>query len=93
MKLGPGVRGHGTQGERPDWQPLLALAPDHIDDFMWMFEVRLDDGRSVHAYKHIDTRTYVHLGEDGQAFCYGEDAWYHPVGAEELLALAVAPGR
>jgi hypothetical protein len=34
------VRGHSThQYDKPEWGPLLELAPGHIDDFMWMFEV------------------------------------------------------
>jgi hypothetical protein len=37
---------------------------------MWMFEVELSDGRSLQAYKHIDTRCYVHLAADGQAYFY-----------------------
>ena len=38
--------------------------------FMWMFEVRLAGGRPLHAYKHIDTRRYVHLDLAGNAFVY-----------------------
>jgi hypothetical protein len=33
---------------------------------MWMFEVRLSDGTPLHAYKHIDTRRYLHLASDGR---------------------------
>ncbi len=33
----------------PTWDPLLELAPDHIDDFMWMFEVALEAGPHLHA--------------------------------------------
>lgn len=49
-------RGIGEQGETPDWEPLLRLAPKLVDDFMWMFEGHLDDGDRVQAYKHIETR-------------------------------------
>lgn len=39
------VRGEMTaQYDTPNWDPLLELAPDHIDDFMWMFEVKLESG-------------------------------------------------
>jgi hypothetical protein len=40
------------RGETPNWKPLLDLEPDHVDDFMWMFEVELDGGARIHAYKH-----------------------------------------
>jgi hypothetical protein len=44
---------------------------------MWMHAVRLEDDRIVHAYKHFETRRYLHLAEDLTAFDYhGEDE--HP---------------
>ena len=47
-------RGEGTQGDTPDWRPLLGLVGERVTgDFMWMFEVVLQDGTSLHAYKHI----------------------------------------
>jgi len=49
---------------------LLELAPGHIDDFMWMFEVELESGLRLHAYKHIETRKYLHLDKEGRAFVY-----------------------
>jgi hypothetical protein len=51
-----------------NWQPLLELAPDDIEDFMWMFVAELEDGSCAHAYKHRWTRRYLFLGEDGRAF-------------------------
>jgi hypothetical protein len=54
----------------PEWQPLLDLGPDVIDDFMWMGCVDLEDGRRLQAYKHYWTRRYVHLDADGNAFVY-----------------------
>lgn len=38
--------------------------------FMWMGELELEDGTSVHSYKHRSTRRYAHLGVDGQAYDY-----------------------
>jgi hypothetical protein len=65
------VRGDMTsQYDKPEWGPLLDLAPDHVDDFMWMFEVELESGLRLHAYKHIDTRKYLHLDKEGRAFVY-----------------------
>lgn len=51
------VRGNLThQYDKPEWAPLLELAPDHIDDFMWMSEVELESGLRLHIYKHIERR-------------------------------------
>jgi hypothetical protein len=65
------VRGHSThQYDKPEWGPLLELAPSHIDDFMWMFEIELESGLRLHAYKHIETRKCLHLDKEGRAFVY-----------------------
>lgn len=65
------VRGEMTkQYDSPVWEPLLELAPDDIDDFMWMFEVELESGLRLHAYKHRETRKYLHLDKEGRAFAY-----------------------
>lgn len=37
---------------------------------MWMGEVRLEDGRPLQSYKHIDTRRYLFLSEELKAFEY-----------------------
>jgi hypothetical protein len=50
------------------WAPLLQLAPDDIDDFMWMFEAELADGTPLQAYKHRWTRQYLFLDGEGRAF-------------------------
>jgi hypothetical protein len=64
-------RGTLAQYETPDWQPLLDAVGELITgDFMWMHEVTLSDGTALHAYKHIDTRQYLHLTADGRAFVY-----------------------
>ena len=65
------IAGEMRQYDEPDWQPLYDIVGVHLADwFMWMHEVELDDGRRVHAYKHIATRRYFHLGVDGRAFVY-----------------------
>jgi hypothetical protein len=57
--------------DTPNWTVLEDLVGLHlVGCFMWMFEVELEDGTRVHAYKHSDTRAYLHLGEDGRAFAY-----------------------
>jgi hypothetical protein len=50
------------------WAPLLELAPDDIDAFMWMFEAELPDGTILQAYKHRGTGRYLYLDDDGRAF-------------------------
>jgi hypothetical protein len=86
------LRGGGMQGGEPHWEPLLELAPEEIDDFMWMFEVELEDGAMVQAYKHWWTRRYVHLDFAGRAIVFTEDDLYEEVDADELLG-AVLRGR
>ena len=40
------------------------------DDFMWMGAAEFNDGRTVHSYKHGDTRRYLHLDDSGHAYRY-----------------------
>ncbi len=77
--------GPDLQCEVPDWGPLVDLAPDHVGDFMWMFEVELRGGDRLHAYKHRDTRRYLHLTSDGRAFAYRGDGLYTEVDPHRLL--------
>lgn len=80
------------QGDTPHWRPLLDLVPTAVDDFMWMFEVELEDGTEIHAYKHWETRRYLHLDCQGRAYVYGEDDRYHEV-SPDLLPALVLPGH
>ena len=43
---------------------------------MWMHENRLADGSALHADKHIHTRRYLYLTEDGRAFEYAPCGTY-----------------
>jgi hypothetical protein len=82
-----GIKGEVTQGERPEWEPLVNAVGERVaGDFMWMFEVELSDGRSLQAYKHVDTRRYVHLAPDGQAYFYESPDRYVPISAGEIFA-------
>jgi hypothetical protein len=36
------IAGEMLRIDTPTWEPLLELAPDHIEDFMWMFDVELE---------------------------------------------------
>jgi hypothetical protein len=65
------IEGKLSRCEDPDWDPLLALVGSELAPwFMWMHAVELEDGALVHAYKHVATRSYLHLGEAGGAFAY-----------------------
>jgi hypothetical protein len=87
------VHGEMTkQCDEPEWAPLLELTPGHIDEFMWMFEVELESGLRLHAYKHVETRKYLHLDKEGRAFVYlwsgeelEEDPGYREVDPRSLL--------
>lgn len=87
--------------ERPDWGPLAMLAPDHIGDFMWMFEVELESGTRLHAYKHWETRRYLHLDHGGRAFVYiwndeltaDDDGRYEEVNPHWVLKLVLDEER
>jgi hypothetical protein len=94
------IGGETLRIDAPTWEPLLEFAPDHIDDFMWMFDVELEDGTRLHAYKHWWTRRYIHLADDGRAFAYiwpedwedredEEDAKYREVCPECHLRLVL----
>jgi hypothetical protein len=104
MPRGRPRKGEMVQFETPNWDPLMKVVGHRvIGDFMWMHEVKLSDGRAVHAYKHVDTRRYIHLDEDGNAFVYTESDRYRPMPAARVLAtvfmtltpdlLGVTPGQ
>lgn len=88
--ISPDTHGHVFLDEVPDWGPLLSLAPDCVDDFMWMFEVECDGGTRIHAYKHRWTRCYLHLSSDGRAFVYSGCGSYREVAPLELLRQVLA---
>jgi hypothetical protein len=77
-----GIKGEVTQWDRPNWEPLVDAVGERVTgDFMWMHEVELSDGPSLQAYKHIDTRRYVHLAADGQAYSHEPSGRYVPIPA------------
>jgi len=71
----------------PDWRPLeAAVSADQMGDWMWMGEVKYD-GHTIQQYKHRDTRDYVNLDRDGNAWAL----WYNgsgdtPSSAEKMSA-------
>ena len=74
----------GTRLELPDepvWEPLEsaalysrmggALHPFHEGEFMYMALVRPARKQlRIHLYKHYDTRRYLNLGDDGNAYAF-----------------------
>lgn len=80
MRPKPILRGDIAQFEHPDWRPLTSTLGEHIAEwFMWMHELRLIDGTALHAYKHVQTRRYLHLDPRGAAFAYLGDGDYTPI--------------
>jgi hypothetical protein len=79
------IRGRILKVDAPEWEPLLHLAPDHVDDFMWMGTVQLTDGTRLQMYKHYWTRSYLHLSHDGRAFVFVPKTRYEEVNPPWLL--------
>lgn len=70
--------------DEPNWGPLeKVLPPEECGGWMWMSR-SVHDGRVIEAYKHSDTRGYVHLDQDGQAWLieHGEDPRCMPWGCD-----------
>lgn len=85
------ITGQSLQGQSPCWDPVLKVAPELVEHFMWMFELELEDGRRVHAFKHISTRRYLHLDHRAKAFVYMGDNRYRPTDIDFLLEEALRP--
>lgn len=80
------ISGAARGGDQPVWEPLVDLiGTDLAGWFMWMFEIELADRSMVHAYKHISTRRYFHLGEDGRAFSYTADGRYGEIAPRDAI--------
>jgi hypothetical protein len=92
MAIDGELRGVTHSGEKPEWVPLVqAVGTDVASWFMYMFRVGTSDGRRLHAYKHIATRCYVHLDDDGNAFYYAEPDRYRPIALADILEAVLAP--
>ena len=90
--LGDGtMRGTSLHSDARDWRPLVDLIGSELAEwFMWMFDLELADGMRVHAYKHVATRQYLHLAEDGRAFVYEADQRYREIQPSRAIRLAFA---
>jgi hypothetical protein len=62
--------GETAGGRLPVWAPLLAVVGSLTSGFMWMYDVVLDNDRTLHVYKHRDTRRYLHLDTERNAWAY-----------------------
>ena len=92
MAIDDTIRGRLAQYEEPTWEPLLnLLGAERAGDFMWMHEIALATGERVHAYKHIDTRRYIHLSDAGKTYTYTDRERYTPIPAFEAAELALSP--
>jgi len=91
-------KGRVVNYEHPVWEPLIRFVPEHMGDFMWMHEVELEDGTRLHAYKHWDTRRYLHLDHGSRAFVFvwdesrdvEEPSEYEEVEPQWLLEVVLA---
>ena len=86
------MRGGRPSGLRPDWRPLIELAPDEVPDFMWMYRDFLEGGIVVEAYKHCETRQYLHLDSSGRGYEFRggpDNVYYEEVEAGALLEQAL----
>jgi hypothetical protein len=76
-----------TQGDTPDWKPLLDLVGEELTgEFMWMFEVQVANDVPLQAYKHIETRGYLHLDPTGATYVYESPDWYRRIPIAKALA-------
>ncbi|HUB99465.1 MAG TPA: hypothetical protein VMS11_06545 [Solirubrobacterales bacterium] len=80
-----GTRGKSLDVRAAEWEPILNLAPDHVDDFMWMYAVELADGTRLQVYKHYWTRNVIHLDSEGRAFAYLDGGRYEEVEVDWVL--------
>lgn len=74
MKFAPGM----SPETEPKWKPLEDKIGPGCADYMYVAGYQLEDGTVIHAYKHIDTRKYVNLSDDGREWLYVDDG-YHEI--------------
>jgi hypothetical protein len=74
------------------WEPLERVAGMELADaFMWMYEIDVAGGGHIQAYKHIDTRRYLHLDAEGHAYEYIAEQRYRPLPLWYALHLVLHP--
>lgn len=86
------MAGRISQREEPDWRPLARLMGEElVSSFMWMHEVEMPAGERFQAYKHIDTRRYLHVDLSGNAVAYVGGERYRPVALSAALEQVLRP--
>lgn len=79
-----------VQLDEPVWRPLVKVVGERLaGGFMWMHEDELDDGLSLHAYKHIHTRRYLYLTELGRAYELAACGRFVPIRLDHALQSAL----
>jgi hypothetical protein len=53
--------------EKPVWEPLQAVVLERVREFMFMGQVTGDAG-PIYLYKHVWTRRYLNLDQEGKAY-------------------------
>ena len=59
-----------TMGDAPCWEPLAQINTALLPEFMYMGFYDAEHHIRIHAYKHIDTRRYLHVDNLGGLWCY-----------------------
>lgn len=84
------VMGSVSDRREPVWEPLEFMVGSRTREFMWMFEVAMEDGTAVQAYKHVATRAYFHIGSDGRSFEFRAFGGDGPSGYQQIPFLKAA---
>lgn len=82
------LTGRSVSIDALDCEPLHSIVGLELcSQFMQMFDVRLSNGHTVRAFKHITTRGYLHLDrtEPGLAYWYTDTGRYRPVDLKTAL--------
>lgn len=74
--------------KEPMWKPLEeAIGRSQCREFMFMGQVILpkeDDSATIFLYKHIRTRRYLNVDQDGRAYRFTGDG-YLPIPLDEAI--------
>jgi hypothetical protein len=83
------------EGDDPSWDALYrALQPKTLADFCtWMGDVALEDGTRVHVYRHTESRSFLHVTDDGRALIYVGDDGYRFVPTADAVLNVFVPRR
>jgi hypothetical protein len=85
------VSGEMASCDPPVWEPLVEAVGELLTaGFMLMYEVHLDNGPTVYAYKHRCTRRYLHLSENGAAYAFTRCERYAPTRLDYAIEEALS---